>query len=134
TKQSILAEFHLNAEQDRAYSIIVQHAQSSLPEQLRMYIGGMGSTGKTQVLRAMMKYFDTMEEGHWMIHIAPTGTMVSLVRGSTYHYMFRINEFTGGEVSKKTLGEVKARLEGVEYVFLDEVSMLSCIDLYKISV
>ncbi len=41
-----------------------------------------------------------------------TGTAASLIRGSTYHYLFGINEFTGGEVSKKVLGEVKARLEG----------------------
>ncbi|KAK0447513.1 hypothetical protein EV421DRAFT_1706552, partial [Armillaria borealis] len=131
--RSIAAEFNLNAEQERAYSIIVQHAQSSVPEQLRMYIGGMGGTGKTQVLRAVMRYFDATEEGHRMARVAPTGTAASLVRGSTYHYLFGINEFTGSEVSKKTLGEVKERLEGVEYVFLDEVSMLSCIDLYKIS-
>ncbi len=48
--QSVSAEFSLNAEQERAYNIIVQHAQSAIPEQLRMYIGGMGGTGKTQVL------------------------------------------------------------------------------------
>ena len=29
--------------------------------------------------------------------------------------------------------QVKTRLEGVEYIFLDEVSMVSCDDNYKIS-
>ncbi|PBK84601.1 hypothetical protein ARMGADRAFT_859516, partial [Armillaria gallica] len=129
----VALEFGLNKEQEHAYRIIVQHAQSPLPEQLKMYIGGMGGTGKTQVLKAVMKYFDSKEESHHMIRVAPTGTASSLVKGSMYHFMFGINEFTGGEVSKKTLGEVKARLQGVKYIFFDKVSMLSCSDLYKIS-
>jgi hypothetical protein len=29
--------------------------------------------------------------------------------------------------------QVKARLDGVEYIFLDEVSMVACDDNYKIS-
>jgi hypothetical protein len=33
----------------------------------------------------------------------------------------------------KTLVQVQTRLLGVDYVFLDEVSMLSCHDMYKIS-
>ena len=31
------------------------------------------------------------------------------------------------------MSQVKSRLEGVEYVFLDEVSMLFACDIYKIS-
>ena len=31
------------------------------------------------------------------------------------------------------LAHIKTRLQGVDYVFLDEVSMLSCCDMYKIS-
>ena len=33
----------------------------------------------------------------------------------------------------KTLMHVCTRLQGVDYIFLDEISMLSCHDLYKIS-
>ncbi|KAK0226908.1 hypothetical protein EDD85DRAFT_730560, partial [Armillaria nabsnona] len=100
--------------------------------QLQMFIRGMNGTGKTQVLRAMIQYFDRIEEGYKMVQVAPMGTALFLVRGSTYHYIFRTNEFTSGKINKKTLGEVKARLEGVEYVFLGKVLMLSCIDLCKI--
>ena len=31
------------------------------------------------------------------------------------------------------MAEFKSQLVGIKYVFLDEVSMLSCADLYKIS-
>ncbi len=112
---------------------MTQHTECLFPEQLRMFIGGMGGTGKTQVLKALIRYFDIRGESHRLTRVAPTGTASSLIGGSTYHYMFGINEFTKGEISKKTLGEVKGRMDGVEYVFFDEVSMLSCSDLYKIS-
>ena len=44
--------------------------------------------------------------------------------------MFGINERS----SECRLGKVKAKLEGVEYVFFDEVSMLSVRDMYRINV
>lgn len=98
-----------------------------------MYIGGMGGTGKSQVLKALTEFFKQMGESSHLVRVAPTGTAASIIRGSTYHFMFGINEFTGGEIGKKALGEVKSRLADVEYVFIDEVSMLSCLDLFKIS-
>jgi hypothetical protein len=42
-----------------------------------------------------------------------------------------INE--GKFSSEKNLAQIRANLEGIDYIFLDEVSMLSCRDLYKIS-
>jgi len=42
-------KFRLNSEQERAFRIIVNHAIMDDPEKLRMYLGGMGGTGKSQV-------------------------------------------------------------------------------------
>ncbi len=47
--------------------------------------------------------------------------------------MFDINECQGNSMSKKSMAEVKERLAGVDYIFMDEVSMLLYTDLYKIS-
>ncbi len=102
-------------------------------EQLKMYIGGMGGTGKTHVLNALTAYFKEQGESRRLIVVAPTGSAAALVKGSTYHFMFGINECHSDNISRKTLAEFKERLEGVDYVFLDEVSMLSCVDMYHIS-
>lgn len=64
--------------------------------------------------------------------MAPTGTAASLLSGSTYHSMLGINDFKRG-LSPKKLTETRTRLLRVDYIFLDEVSMLSCRDLYRIS-
>jgi len=55
---NIVKEFHLNQEQERAFQIIANHSSNQNSEQLRMYIGGMGGMGKTQVLRALSQFFD----------------------------------------------------------------------------
>ncbi len=40
-------EYLLNEEQQRAFRIIANHATQKNSEQLKMYIGGMGGTGKS---------------------------------------------------------------------------------------
>ena len=63
--------------------------------------------------------------------MAPTGNAAALVGGSTYHSILGLNDKGSFTVS---LAKVRSRLDGVDYTFLDEVSMLSCHDMYKISV
>ena len=124
-----VSHFSLNAEQERAFRIIANHAISPHPEQLRMNLGGMGGTGKTQVLKALAHFFKERNEAHRFVVVAPTGTAAALLGGSTYHYMFGINE----RMNQNKVGVIKARLTGVDYIFFDEVSMLSARDLYKIN-
>ena len=97
-----------------------------------MHIAGMGGTGKTQVLKALVEFFKLRNEIHRFIIVAPTGSTAALLQGSTYHSMFGINS-DGKHTSGIQLAQVKEQLEGVDYIFLDEVSMLSCRDMYLIS-
>lgn len=127
-----ITKFSLNTEQERAFRIVANHAVDPHAEQLKMYLGGMGGTGKSQVLKALGHFFSERKESHRFLVVAPTGTAAALLGGSTYHYMFGINSYSDGG-SFGGLPQIKSRLAGVEYVFLDEVSMLSARDLYKIS-
>jgi hypothetical protein len=128
---SIVKEFSLNNEQERAFRIVANHVALGEAEQLRMYIGGMGGTGKSQVLKSLMNFFEKRNESHRFVVVAPTGNAASLLGGSTYHHMFGISDQQRS--MKKQLPVLKDRLVGVSYIFLDEVSMLSCRDLYRIS-
>lgn len=57
-------QFGLNTEQERAFKIIANHASSPSPEQLKMYLGGMGGTGKSQVIKALIRLFEARNETH----------------------------------------------------------------------
>ena len=130
---NICKEYNLNEEQERAFRIIANHVVLPNSEPLRMYIGGMGGTGKTQVLKAVSMFFEIRQEAYRFIIVAPTGTAAALLSGSTYHSVFGINDMTGVDQATKIMMQVRTRLQGVDYIFLDEVSMLSCHDMYKIS-
>ena len=45
-----VTKFRLNLEQERAFRIVANHSSSSASEQLKMYLGGMAGTGKSQVI------------------------------------------------------------------------------------
>jgi Helitron helicase-like domain at N-terminus/PIF1-like helicase len=122
-------KFELNKEQERAFRIVANHSVSPHQDQLKMYLGGMGGTGKSRVLAALSHFFTLQKEAHRFVIVAPTGSAAALLGGSTYHSMFGINDFN----SNSQLSQVKANLAGVEYVFFDEVSMLSARDLYRIN-
>ena len=69
--------------------------------------------------------------------VAPTGSAAALLNGSTYHSVLGIRSVNKkGEVfgnEQVLIAQVKGKLDGVDYIFLDEVSMVACHDLYKIS-
>ncbi|KAF5309332.1 hypothetical protein D9611_014030 [Ephemerocybe angulata] len=66
---------------------------------------------------------------------APTGCAASVVRGSTYHSYLGVA--TGDRRAYaprggRALDEARLRMRGVDYIFMDEISMVSCQDLYLI--
>ena len=130
--EQVAHEFSLNEEQERAYRIAAKHVLGRETSQLKMYIGGMGGTGKTQVLKAIATLLERRGEKHRLIVMAPTGTAAALLGGSTYHYILGMREGDNNKLTAKRMVQIKERLEGVDLIFFDEVSMLSCMDMYKI--
>ena len=98
-----------------------------------MYITGMAGTSKIQVLKSLVEFFQQKNKSHHLLIVTPTGSAAALLKGLTYHSAFGINS-DGSLSSNIQLAQAKSRMEGVDYIFLDEVSMLSCCDLYLISV
>jgi hypothetical protein len=132
---SVVHDKTLNEEQERAFRIVANHATQHDYEQLKMYIGGMAGTGKSQVIKSLIQFFTLQKEQHRFVILGPTGTAAALNNGSTYHSFLGIH--VGGSQNQKSenmaIAQLKERLQGVDYIFLDEVSMLACHELYKIS-
>jgi len=60
------------------------------------------------------------------------GSAAALLGGSTYHSILGIN-LDGDRLLNTLLSQLKSKLLGVQYIFLDKVSMLSCREIYLIS-
>ena len=56
--ETTIEEFNMNTEQEGLFRIIANHAQSKSFPQLKMYIGGMGGTGKSRVIKALVSFFE----------------------------------------------------------------------------
>ena len=50
--EDVIQKFLLNSEQERAFRIVANHAVTPGAEQLMMYLGGMGGTRKSQVIKS----------------------------------------------------------------------------------
>jgi len=130
----VIQKFKLNLEQERAFCIVANHATIDNPTQLKMYLGGMGGTGKTQVLNALIEFFKERNESHRIMILAPTGSAAALLNGSTYHSVLGTGSEGNRTRNEQTFQRnVCERLDGVEYIFLDEISMVACHELYQIS-
>ncbi|KAJ7075577.1 hypothetical protein C8R43DRAFT_910745, partial [Mycena crocata] len=130
----------LNTEQERAFRLAAEHICNTNGDKapLKMYLGGMGGTGKSAVFHAIKDLFKARNEDHRYLMLGPTGATAALVNGSTYHSVFRIpretksknqDDIDGIPNDASSMASVNERIQGVEYILLDEISMVSCVDL-----
>lgn len=125
-------EFSLNEEQYHAFMIIAGHLTWRWKDPLLMYLRGMGDTGKLQVIKAVMSYLTARNESHYFLVLALMGAVASLVDGSTYHSVLGFSRDDSAANGTK-LAKVRKCLALVDFIFIDEISMMSCRDLYCIS-
>jgi hypothetical protein len=125
-------KYALNSEQERAFRIVATHAIDTSSLQLCMYIGGMAGTGKSQIIQCLAEFFRLRNQSYRLVVTAPTGSAAALIGGSTYHSAFGIIPGQS-HINETTLAKVKSKLQGVDYIFIDEISMVDLASLYKIS-
>jgi PIF1-like helicase len=92
----------------------------SQPSQLKMYLGGMGGTRKSQVIKALISFFERHNESHRIMILAPTGSAAALLNGSTYHSVLGINSTKDGDTVRNehiAIAQVKVQLDSVDYIF-----------------
>jgi hypothetical protein len=127
-----------NKEQERAFRIVAAHASNPQSSPLKMYMGGMGGSGKSAVFNAIVEFFTARKEEYRFLVLGPTGSTAALLNGSTYHSVFRIpregksknrDDVDGISNDTTSIAAINERLQGVEYILLDELSMVSCEDL-----
>ncbi|EIN03438.1 hypothetical protein PUNSTDRAFT_78186, partial [Punctularia strigosozonata HHB-11173 SS5] len=128
----IIIEFSLNEEQERAFKMVVEGCTGD-QKQLMMYIGGMGGTGKSQVFKAITAFFERRGEAYRFMIMAPTGSAAANVGGSTYASLLGIGRDEFGSSSVATLSKIRERIGRADVFLIDEVSMVSCEQLAKIS-
>ncbi|KAF8996885.1 hypothetical protein BDQ17DRAFT_1167068, partial [Cyathus striatus] len=129
----MVAEYTLNSEQSRAVSIIAKHSLEVRPPQLRMYLGGQGGTGKSRVINCLCEFFIWNGQKRRFRLAAYTGVAAQNILGMTLHAALCLNQRAGTGTQTKTHRDLVALWEGVDYLFIDEISMVGCVMLAQIS-
>ncbi|KAF8062525.1 hypothetical protein FPV67DRAFT_1421700 [Lyophyllum atratum] len=133
----IIRSHHLNAEQEHVFCMVAEHASTVTNEPLLLYIGGMGGTDKSEVIKTLEKFFKTRNESYRFAMVGPTGSSAALLHGVTYRYLLGINSRTEDYNTVRNeatnITNMQDRIAGVEYIFLDEVSIVSCSNLHDLS-
>ena len=129
----VVNKFSLNREQTRAFKIVAEHSIKDKPSALRMYLGGPGGTGKSRVINALKEYFDRRNQSRRFRLSSYTGVAAKNISGMTLHTALCLSQRKKNGISGKTRRDLIAMWEGVDYLFIDEVSMIGCRLLLKIS-
>jgi hypothetical protein len=117
----------LGPDQLRAFKIIEDHVKRSATEkmpQLLMQIQGEGGTGKSKVISKVTELFKTLGRESTLRRSAYTGIAASLIEGSTLHQLALLHQ-SSKPLSKKSVDRLRATWGDVEYLIINEVSMIS---------
>lgn len=128
----LVEKWMLNVKQRRAFNIVASHSTGEKGAQLLMYLGGPGGMGKSRVVSALRDFFGQRGESRCFRLAAYTGVAVRNIGGATLHSLLQMNE-SGRRHSAKVKGELADMWDGVDYLFIDEVSMIRCEMLHNIS-
>ena len=102
--------------------------------QVIMCTPGCGGTGKSQLIRALSKYFFIAKRMQTIRKLAPTGIAAAEIDGMTIH-SFLGEQRHSGKLRTIKPGDSKLEQEWqlVEYLFIDEMSMVGLTLLAKLN-
>lgn len=128
--EDILVQFGMNdnEEQVTAFRIVGKHVLRANKDQLLMFLAGIGGSGKTHVVNAIRELFSRLEQDSKLKLSAPTGCAAVLIHGQTIHALTLL----GGR-SKVNQSELEAIWRDVQYLVIDEISLVSACLLSDIS-
>ena len=108
-----------NPEQLRAFEIVARHVCFGGP-QLLMYIGGVGGTGKSYVVQAIIRLFTLLGRNEELVVGAPTGAAAILIGGYTIHSLTMLPDTR----RKRDFKDLIALWRWKRYMISDEQSMI----------
>ncbi|KAH7905660.1 hypothetical protein BJ138DRAFT_1017420, partial [Hygrophoropsis aurantiaca] len=77
--------FDDNEEQERSFRIITDHFLDQSVQPLHMFMTGIGGSGKSYVIKALVEFFRRCGASQQLLLSAPTGSAAVLIDGYTIH-------------------------------------------------
>ncbi|PBK91220.1 hypothetical protein ARMGADRAFT_880192, partial [Armillaria gallica] len=129
----LIQEWTLNAKQACAFRILANHSMEDCPKALRMFLSGPGGTGKSRVINALQACFDLWKEPCRFCLASYTGVAAHNISGIMLHAVLLLNQRTKSSNHSKTNHDLVSMWQGIDYLFVDKVSMVRSKMLTKVS-
>ena len=104
------------------------HFQRGIQEPLLLHVDGGGGTGKSYLIKVLSSHLQQSVPPGTSSPIwraAPTGVASNQISGTTLHSLLRLPIDTAwADLSPTHLGNIQKTLRGVQYLVIDEKSML----------
>jgi hypothetical protein len=98
-----------------------------------MYIGGPEGSGKSRVIDALKDFLEARDEKRRFKHSSYPGVAARDISGMTLRAAPGLRQKGESQKMGKTLRDIMTIWEGVDYLFIDEITMVGCALLYEIS-
>ena len=102
-----------------------------------MYLGGAGGTGKSRVIKAIIEAFAWIGCGQKLFVTATTGVVATLINGSTIDSLCQLKRSTTDDDDTDEVPFPFEMIDNIwatcDFLILDEISMLGCAKIAKIS-
>lgn len=98
-----------------------------------MFLAGPAGTGKSRVINALKDFFIEREQERRFRVSSFMGIAARNIGGMTLHAALSIGKVGLNQANSKAARDLVAMWEGVDYLFIDEISMVSCKLLCQVS-
>lgn len=133
----------LNDQQSMVHNIITNHLRVHLkgehPEQLLLIVHGQGGTGKSELLNAISRTFDSLQAKPLLAKTAMSGVAASIIGGETLHSWAALPVTTPTSdkwlthPNKRIMAKRQQNMGDVLWLMIDEISMLTTSLLHRLS-
>ncbi|XP_058799226.1 ATP-dependent DNA helicase PIF1-like [Phymastichus coffea] len=125
---------NFNIDQLRIFNTITCTISSN--KVLRMFVSGFGGTGKSYVIENLVLWNKVKRNKNTAV-AAPTGIAAYNIQGLTIHRLLQLPVEQGGTAKYKPLSDnslkrIRQSLKDVDFIIIDEISMISNITLMYI--
>ena len=124
--------WNLNTKQKVAYRLIVDRSLSDYPDPLSLIITGAAGTGKSRIIHAAQHFLAKKNQSYRFRLASFTGIAAQNIEGVTIHSALALSAFRGEKMPPNTAATLIKRWADVDFLFIDEYSMIGCQMLYKI--
>jgi len=132
--REVVAEMHLaeNEEQLKALLIVAKQIIAPSRKQLIMFIGGVGGTGKSHVIKSIVRLHELLGREAELSLGAPTGIAAILIGGRTLHSLIMSSPHSRGSTAND-IEKLSSKWRQRRTLIIDESSMVGATFLSEVS-